>query len=228
MKLNKLAFILVLLINTSLLHAIENEPKYTPEIIPKKMSVQTKKSRFYYLLLPPIKKVYAELEQQYLDTREDLNSSQHSEKIAKLKKSYAVKTDEDLLKALKPHPISIAIAQAAMESAWGTSRFFREAYNTFGMWNIDKNAYRIAAGEQREGSRTVWLSKYKTLEDSVRAYYKTLAKGKTYKEFRDVKMSTNDVYEMVKKLDKYSERGEDYTNEIASMIRYNKFTKYDQ
>ena len=227
-KIAKVVLLLVLLLHSSLLSAEEKSPKYTPEIVPKKMSVQTKKARFYYLLLPPIKKVYSELEQQYIATQKDLNNSTNSESIVKLKETYDVETDAELLQALKPHPMSITIAQAAMESAWGTSRFFREAYNTFGMWNNDQNASRIAAGESRSKKHTVWLSKYETLEDSVRAYYKTLAKGKTYIAFREVKMNSDDVYELVKKLDKYSERGEDYTKEIASMIRYNKLTKYDQ
>ena len=228
MKKFRLLITFVALMGFTSVQAVEKVAKYTPEVVPKKMSVKTKKSRFYYLLVPPIQKVHASLLQQYVDTQRDINSSQNSENIAKLKKSYKVKSNDDLLKALKPHPMSITLAQAAMESAWGTSRFFREAYNTFGMWNNDKAAKRIAAGEQRDGNHTVWLSSYDSLEESVRAYYKTLAKGKTYKEFREVKMGTDDVYLMVAKLDKYSERGDDYTKEIASMIRYNKFTKYDE
>jgi Bax protein len=206
------------------------KPKFTPSEVPKKMSVKTKKARFYALLLPPITKVYDELDTQYKMVQkelEDTNTTTQNSKILALKKEYNAKTDEELLKALKPHPKSIALAQAAMESAWGTSRFFREANNVYGMWNNSKSDKRIAASQQRDGKRTIWLSKYDSLEESVRAYYKTLAKGKTYIEFREVKYNGGSVYDMVKKLDKYSERGEVYTQEIASMIRYNKLTEYD-
>jgi Bax protein len=214
----------------SMLQAEKQAPEYSVSEVPKKMSVKTKKARFYALLLPPITKVYDELDAQYKMVQkelEDTNATTQNSKILALKKEYNAKTDKELLKALKPHPKSIAIAQAAMESAWGTSRFFREANNVYGMWNNSKSAKRIAASQQREGKRTIWLSKYDNLEESVRAYYKTLAKGKTYKAFREVKYNGGSVYDMVKKLDKYSERGEAYIQEIASMIRYNKLTKYD-
>ena len=85
----------------------------------------------------------------------------------------------DLLKRIKPHPISITLAQAALESAWGTSRFFVEANNIFGMWSRSKNsANTIKAGEVRKNGKQVHLQKFKSLEDSVRAYYFNLARNK--------------------------------------------------
>jgi len=203
---------------------------YKVESIPPKMSIKTKKERFFALMLPPILDVYNKLDREFQGVKvqlQDKNATQ-SYNIQQLKQSYGVKSDEELLKALKPHPPSIALAQAAMESAWGTSRFFREANNVFGMWNNNPDAQRIAAGEKRDGKHTVYLSKYDSLEQSVKAYYKTLAKGKSYKEFREVRFVSDDVFEMVKKLDKYSERAQEYTKELESMIRYNKLTQYDK
>jgi len=192
------------------------------------MSIVTKKARFYHLVVPVVHKVYKELQTQYVETLKDINSSKNSDKIKKLKKEYGVATDKELLVALKPHPQSIALAQAAMESAWATSKFFIRANNIFGIWSTNKNEPRVAANQKRDGNKTIWLKKFHTLEDSVRFYYKTIAKHRAYKEFRKVRYSTNDVMKMIKKLDKYSETGRGYTKKLGGLIRYNKLTKYDK
>ncbi len=221
---------LALFMSVSLLttNSFASTPKYTPSNVPKKMSVAVKKERFYYLLAPAIDKVYKELSTQYDEINKDLKSGVNAAKITKLKEIYKVKSDEALLLALKPHPQSIALAQAAMESAWATSRFFVKANNVFGVWSVNKNEPRIAAGEKRGGTKTIWLRKFATIEDSVREYYKMMGRGKAYKDFRRVRSQSSDVYEMVKELEGYSEIGEKYTQELTSMIRYNKLTKYDK
>ena len=221
---------LALFMSVSLLttNSFASTPKYTAANVPKKMTVAVKKERFYYLLAPAIDKVYNELSLQYNEVKKDLKSGANPEKIKKLKATYKVKSDKDLLLALKPHPRSIALAQAAMESAWATSRFFVKANNVFGMWSVNKNEPRIAAGEKRGGTKTIWLKKFDTIEDSVREYYKMMGRGRAYKDFRKVRYETDDVKKIVKELDHYSEIGEKYTKELASMIRYNKLTKYDK
>ncbi|HEY9202798.1 MAG TPA: glucosaminidase domain-containing protein, partial [Sulfurimonas sp.] len=125
------------------------------------------------------------------------------------------------------HPKSIAIAQAAMESAWAESRFFKEANNLYGMWAVNKKGPRIAASEQR-GKRVIWLKKYSSIEDSIRDYYKTLARSKAYKDFRELKMQTDDPYLLVEKLENYSEIGEQYGEDLMKIIRYNKLYIYDE
>ncbi|MEJ2414795.1 MAG: glucosaminidase domain-containing protein, partial [Sulfurimonas sp.] len=166
-------------------------------------------------------------EKTYLDIKNDINTSKTNQKIDELKKYYKVQTDQELLMALKPIPKSIAIAQAAMESAWGTSRFFNKGNNLYGMWSIHKSDKRIAAGKKRDNNVTIWIKKYDSLEESVKGYYITLAKGKQYTMLRELNYTTNDVYQIVQGLDKYSERREAYVEEIKSIIRYNKLTKYD-
>ena len=220
-----LLFIVISLLTTN---SLASTPKYTAINVPKKMTVAVKKERFYYLLAPAIDKVYNELLAQFNEVKKDLKSGSNAAKIEKLKTTYKVKSDKALLLALKPHPQSIALAQAAMESAWGTSRFFVKANNVFGMWSVNKNEPRIAAGEKRGGTKTIWLKKFDSIEDSVREYYKMMGRGRAYKDFRDVRYATNDVNKIVKELDNYSEIGEKYTKELSSMIRYNKLTKYDK
>jgi Bax protein len=199
-------------------------------LVAKQLSpVQKKKQKFRNLVVPAVQKVYNELETQYIETAHYMNRSHkhYRKNIDKLKKEYKVKTDKALLMALKPHPKSIAIAQASMESAWATSRFFREAKNIFGVWSYNKNEPRIAAGETR-GTKTIWLRKYDNIEDSIRSYYKTLARSRSYREFRKLKMKTNDPYKLVKKLDHYSEMGALYGEELTKVIKYNKFYLYDK
>jgi len=60
-----------------------------------------------------------------------------------------------------------------------------------------------------------------------KTYYKILATGRAYVAFKDVKMANNDPYKLVKKLDKYSEKGAEYGKELAAMIKYNRFYKFD-
>lgn len=216
---------LSLLISLNLI-AADIKPRYEASVVPNKMTVQVKKERFFYLMAPPIQKVHKELLAGFEELKSNLKTGTNKAKIVALKKEYKVSSDEALLKALKPHPPSIVLAQAAMESAWATSRFFKKANNVFGMWSSNKNQARIAAGEKR-GSKTIWLRKFSSLEESVREYYKMMGRGRAYKQFREYRYESNDIFVIIKGLDKYSEIGQKYIKELGSMIRYNKLVKYD-
>ena len=197
------------------------------KVIKKLINVKDKKAKFRNLVIPAVNLVYDELDLQYKKILTLIENNTTTEKITKLKQTYKVDTNEELLMALKPHPKSIAITQAAIESAWLTSRFYKEANNIFGVWSVNKNEPRIAASQKR-GDKIIWLKKYASIEDSIRDYYKTLARSGAYKEFRELKMQTNNPYELVKKLDKYSEIGEKYCDELSVIIRYNKFYEFDK
>lgn len=208
-------------LSTCLFPTKSNIPDYS-----SKMTVQEKKQRFKDIVLPAVDKVFCDLSKTYSDIEIAISSGDTSA-YDDLKKIYKVTTDQDLLMAVKPHPKSIAMAQAAMESAWATSRFTREANNLFGVWSFNKNEPRIAAGEKR-GAKTIWLKKYSSVEDSVRDYYKTLARSSAFSEFRELKMITDDPYILVTKLDRYSEKKAAYGVELTSMIKFNKYFKFDK
>lgn len=212
---------------------LEKEPPKTSvkEEEPQ-MSVTEKKERYFSLVYPHVEKVYKELMEEYLSLEEALSaeeqlSKKKMQKVENLKEMFKVETNEELLYALKPHPPSIVLAQGAMESSWGTSRFFVEANNIFGMWSVNPDEPRIAAGEMRNGKRTIWLRKFDSLEESVREYYMTIGRVDAYKEFREVRYESDNPFEMVEKLDKYAEIGEEYPKELSGLMRYNKLTKYD-
>lgn len=217
--------------NLSIEQLEKEQGLYSASIVPENMTVAEKKKRFRALLVPAIHSVYAELEQQYHEVEASIKSGNNKQKIEALKISYKVdpeaeNSDATLLMAIKPHPKSIALAQAAMESAWGTSRFFTKANNIFGVWSFDKNEPRMAASEKR-GDKTIWVKKYDSIEQSVSDYYRVLGRGFAFEEFRQAKMQDPDPFVLVTKLDKYSEKGAEYGEELASMIRFNKFQQFD-
>jgi len=191
------------------------------------ISVQEKKKIFLDKVLPAIEIVYNDLQKQYEDIKKDIKNNTNKEKISSLKKRYKVQSDEKLLLALKPHPKSITLSQAAIESAWGTSRFFREANNIFGIWAFGKNTPRIAALKKRDG-KTIWVKKYNSIEQSIRDYYLNLSRSFAFSKFRELNMKTSDPFLLVKELKMYSEKRELYSDELASILRYNKFYKYDK
>ena len=190
------------------------------------MTVQEKKSRFKTLIIPAVNDVYAELMAQYQEISASIDAQKNSQQIEKLKVEYKATTNDELLMALKPHPKSIAIAQAAMESAWATSRFFREANNIFGVWSFDEDEPRIAALQKR-GDKTIWVKKYSSVKAAVKDYYRTLGRSSAFKEFRELRMQSNDPFLLVTKLDRYSEKGAEYGHELTSIIKFNKFNKLD-
>ncbi|PKG81631.1 hypothetical protein CXF85_18170 [Colwellia sp. 75C3] len=190
------------------------------------MTVQEKKARFKSLIVPAVNTVYAQLMTRYEGVKATLDAGESSAEIEELKVEYRATSNDELLMALKPHPKSIAIAQAAMESSWATSRFFRVAYNIFGVWSFDEDEPRVAALKKR-GDKTIWVKKYDSIEDSVFDYYRTLGRSSAFAEFRKAKMTTNDPFILVTKLDRYSEKGSLYGEELTSIIKFNKFDSYD-
>jgi len=227
MKLKKIVYVLCLfLLFLAGCTDSSKKEKVVEKIAVKQISVNEKKQHFKDVLVPIAIGVFNELEAQYLDIKADMKNNKNTKMIEKLKKEYKVKTDELLLQSLKPHPISILLAQAAAESAWLTSRFAKEANNIFGVWSFNKNEPRIAASGMR-GDKTIYLKKYTTLKESVRDYYKNLGKTGAYKEFRRQRILTDNPYILSNYLVSYSEKKEVYTELLKSMIRYNKFYEYD-
>ena len=138
------------------------------------------------------------------------------------------KTDDmDKLKsALTTHPNSIVLAQAAVESGWGNSRFFAEANNLFGIWSYNKNEPRIPARINR-GNDTVYLRKYEDISQSIENYFITLGRSAAYKDFRENRLESDNPYDLIPYLRLYSERRESYVAQLRTMIKYNDLSKYD-
>lgn len=131
-----------------------------------------------------------------------------------------------LLKKVDIIPESLFLAQAANESAWGTSRFAKSANNIFGQWCFTKGCgivpSRRRLGEDHE------VQKFNTINDAVRTYIHHLNSHPFYIKLRDSRLAARKAnmapsgYDMAIGLEKYSSRGLEYVKEVRSMIRYNK------
>ncbi|MEX2525508.1 MAG: glucosaminidase domain-containing protein [Gammaproteobacteria bacterium] len=130
-----------------------------------------------------------------------------------------------LLRRVDVIPVSLALAQAANESAWGDSRFSVEGNSLFGVWTWDETS-GITPQRRKEGKKHLVRS-YADLQTSVRAYMHTLNTGHAYRKFRKKRreMRANDQAPdgvvLTGLLERYSERGMAYVAEIREMIRSN-------
>lgn len=88
-----------------------------------------------------------------------------------------------LLRRVDAVPPSLALAQAAIESGWGTSRFVREGNAVFGQWTWGNDAGIVPLG--REAGKTHKIKSFARLKDSVRSYVHNLNTHKAYREFRE-------------------------------------------
>ncbi len=143
-----------------------------------------------------------------------------------LKLQYKATDIENLLKRMSTVPNSIVLAQAAVESGWGQSRFFKEANNIFGMWSYNNNEPRIRAGLKRENG-AVHVRAYDDISQSIADYFKTLGAARAYRGLRTALQESNDPYTLLPHLKYYSEKRNVYTEQLRKMIQYNDLTKYD-
>lgn len=206
--------------------SIISKPEKDIKLRKKFITVSEKKQYFKDILIPLVIEVYSRLQIQYEVIQKDILLHQNQKLIKKLMVKYKVNNNKRLLEALKPHPISITLAQAAIESAWLTSRFVHEGNNIFGVWSFNKNESRIKALDSR-GSKFIYLKKYKTLRKSIEDYYYILATNNSYKDFRQMRVVAYNPYILLPYLKYYSEKREEYTDTLKSVLKYNEFTKYD-
>lgn len=133
---------------------------------------------------------------------------------------------ELLLRRVDTLPVSMVLAQAAMESAWGTSRFAREANNLFGQWCYSKGCGLIP--KQRSSKDVHEVQKFRSVDRAIGAYFLNINSHPAYQKIREVReeLRTKGVdlsgYEMVAGLERYSAKGQAYIDELRSLIRTNK------
>ncbi len=137
-----------------------------------------------------------------------------------------------LLYRLDTIPPSLALAQAAIESGWGTSYFSQKGNALFGQWVWDENEAGIVPRGREEG-KIHRVKSFEYLLDSVRSYMINLNRNSNYPELRrrraELKKHNLPVtgVALAPSLIKYSERGVVYTNDVISMINYNGFNALD-
>ncbi len=138
---------------------------------------------------------------------------------------------EELDKRIGQIPESLALAQAAKESGWGTSRFSKQANNLFGQWCFTQGCGIVPA--RRSKGMTHEIQKFDSVGDAIEAYIKNLNTHRAYSSLREKRYSllkqgkSPSGSELAITLTEYSERGAIYGEEVASLIRYNKLEAYD-
>ena len=205
--------------------------------------VERRKGLFVKTVLPLILKANAEIrfERRQLlaiaaDSGPDLAEAPKEARawLESLAQRYGLEAPD--LEALKTRvdeiPVSLALAQAANESGWGTSRFARKGNALFGQWtwNPDEG---IRPKEMRAEKGTYAVKKFDALGDSVAGYMRNLNRGGAYASLRRIRAKLRAADKplsgpaLAGGLLKYSERGQAYINEIRAMIDHNDFTDFD-
>ena len=209
------------------------------------LSVDERKSLFFRTLLPLI---VAE-NQIMLETRAAIGEAYADGAVAEdsreerlletLGARFRVEGDvndaafrEELLRRVDAVPPSMALAQAANESGWGQSRFTREANNLFGVWTWHEE--RGIVPQQRAAGATHFVRVFPNLRASVRNYLYTINVGSAYSDLRQMRAQQRAADEglsgmrLAEGLERYSERGQAYVDEIQSMIRVNDLNEIGQ
>ena len=128
-------------------------------------------------------------------------------------------------------PPSMSIAQAAVESAWGKSRFTKKANNIFGHWTY--NAKNGIVPKRRPSGSKHFIRVFPNIQASLRAYMLNLNRHTAYKSFQNkryqarVKNKNPMGMELSQTMIKYSGIGKKYLVILKSVIRKNKLQNYD-
>lgn len=207
---------------------------YTKVISLRNLEVKEKKQKFIEMLLPSILVAQHSLSQKIKRIEHIENSLLEQPSMFKndslflyqLFDTYNCSEIQELKERLKPHPASIVLGQAALESGWGSSRFLKEGNNVFGIWSYNSAENRIKALEGRD-STNIYLKSYTSIEESVNDYFETIARVDAYKKFRQKRFLSDNVLVLIPLLDSYSEIGEIYTNKLKEIVESNDLLKYD-
>ena len=206
-------------------------------------SVSIQKQKFVEIILPLIKRANAKTlkERRFVISFFDKLEKQgfkamkkdELKKLAKLSKKYKIKNLFDkyeyLLKIDKV-PESLALTQAAIESAWGKSRFAKYANNIFGQWTYKTKGL---VPEFRAEGKTHKVKIFSSLQASVNAYITNLNRNRAYRKFRFQRYQARLLNEMYSGLDaaktmiRYSQLKEKYVKMISRFMVKNRFLKYD-
>ncbi len=129
-------------------------------------------------------------------------------------------------------PPSLALAQAAEESGWGTSRFAIKGNSLFGQW--DFSGQGIKPEQQRAQLGNYGIAAFESPQASIEAYMLNLNTHRAYERMRDKRAEFRKQnkkptgWELAKTLDKYSERGTGYVKSLHAIMSYNKLNDADQ
>ena len=158
------------------------------------------------------------------------------EEMSELYRLKGLKTRRDTLRVLLervgPIPTSLVLAQAAIESGWGSSRFSREGHNLFGQRVWSKKVEGLSPKDVKDARFR--LAVFPAISASVRSYMHNLNTHPAYEAMRTERAMLRQKGEVVgghdlaAGLGSYSTRGEDYIRDVRQMIRQNALQQWDK
>ena len=199
-------------------------------------NTKKRKNLFIQIILPLIieenTKIKLDRKKLFVILNKNNNTKSDIEWLNKKFKQYGVlKNDLPTLKTrMDEIPVSLAIAQAAKETGWGTSRFAQKGNALFGQWTWSGDGIKPAGAESNSTHK---VASFKVLKASVKAYLRNLNTHSSYKKFRKERAIQRDndeklnSLELVKYLDKYAETGVEYTKVLSKIIKQNSLTEFD-
>jgi Bax protein len=136
-----------------------------------------------------------------------------------------IDTLNKLVRRVDVIPEALILVQAANESGWGVSRFAQQGYNFFGLWCFKKDCGFVP--KQRNDDAVHEVAKFKDLPHAVMTYIRNLNRHYAYQELRDIRSDLRASNQpitakaLAQGLSSYSERGQEYIDELLSMLRVN-------
>ncbi len=200
-----------------------------------------RKAMFFDYFVPIIAELNLEIKQDRKVVLSQCKAESSSDSaLSTLSKKYRINEDdlknrtlcEVLTSRIDEVPTSLALAQAANESAWGTARFAQQGNNFFGQWCFKKGCGIVPEG--RDSGKGHEVASFRSPKDSVRSYMMNLNTHDAYIPLRKIRKSLRQQGKKVTGnklshgLNKYSERGEEYGEELREMIDFNQLTQYHQ
>jgi len=217
-----------------------------PRDLPNITSNSKKKRIFFQSLLPMILLANNEIRQerdQVLKFQQIVNrgatlTEDQLQTLTALARRYKIKSDSmtsrpaftELLMRVDTIPPGLALAQAANESAWGTSRFSQLANNLFGEWTF-KSGTGIVPEDRPDGA-TYEVRRFDNIYESIRSYLLNLNTHFAYQELRQLRAEARaenrpvDGFKLAEGLFRYSIRGEAYVKDLQSLIRLNRLDRF--
>jgi len=207
-----------------------------PKDLKKIKSTKTKKDTFIKIVMPLIidenNKILENRKKLFKILSKPNNTRGERVWLKRRFEDYSIKNEDvtELKIRMDIVPVSIAIAQAAKESGWGTSRFALEGNAMFGQWTWGKQGIAPLDREKNEGHK---ILKFPILRSSVQAYKNNLNTHNGYREFREKRAELRKLnkkisgLELVKYLHNYAATGSEYTKVLKKIIDQNELTDFD-
>ena len=203
-----------------------------------KMIENTKKRKelFIQIILPLILKennnIRLDRKRLFSIINKSNNTDLEKKWLKKKYKQYGIPSNDlSILKVrMDEIPTSLAIAQAAKETGWGTSRFAQEGNALFGQWTWSGKGLKPKEADEDKGHKVM---RFNVLQASVRAYQRNLNTHRSYKTFREARAELRDSGNALDSLilsthlNKYAETGDQYVEVLQKIISQNKLKDFD-